>query len=232
MKKLVTLLLMLAVGSICMLNALLYETTVPEYNSGYLNVALTLTNDSTQPFDYTFPQSAWHATILDGTYLDGSGLAIMLPVHIEPGSTLTDYSEFYFYAPLAEGNHTIQSAMLYGSGENPYVPVGNIVTITINYSGNANEEIVTPTMLSAYPNPFRNSLELSFKAETSGNAALSIYNLKGQLIRNYNLEIKGGVENFTWDGNDDHGRTAPSGAYIFKLCTASSSKTIKAIKLQ
>jgi hypothetical protein len=56
--------------------------------------------------------------------------------------------------------------------------------------------------------------------------------MKGQAIRYFKLKLKAGENSLTRDGNDNEGRGAPACADIFKLSTASSSQTIKAIQLQ
>ena len=49
--------------------------------------------------------------------------------------------------------------------------------------------------------------------------SLSIYNIKGQLIKNYNNESDSFCEkiNIVWDGTDIKGNKIPSGVYFYKL---------------
>jgi|GEM_PF-3275599 len=351
MKKLTALTLIITIGSICLLNALLYETSVDYVSRRSIETTLTVTNNSNSAFDYTFPNTGWHGLILDGEVVEGGGLTILYYLHLEPWQTITDGLDHYTTIPIPVGNHTVQSAIYWDTNPAPgyqgaYVPVGNIVPITVhetyymidmdisvesissdsisfnfsmtNNSGRswgmnygwywlyltfngvqqtslgieaplhlvldegetytcrlvynpaspipygyhevrfyiqdyqsepyieypqpiyitfadpsaAIDEVVPELFLSAYPNPFADKVMLALKSETAGKAAVSIYNTRGQLVRYEEIGIHAGENTFTWDGNDSLMRTAPRGMYIFKISSASSSKTIKSLKLQ
>ena len=47
---------------------------------------------------------------------------------------------------------------------------------------------------------------------------ISIYNIAGQKIRTLlSQEVPDGTHSIVWNGENDHGSTAASGIYIFKL---------------
>ena len=71
----------------------------------------------------------------------------------------------------------------------------------------------------SYPNPFNYSTIISFSLKEKSHINLSIYNLKGQLIKTlFDEEIKP-IKDFTitWDGKDDNGKDVSPGIYLYQL---------------
>ena len=69
-----------------------------------------------------------------------------------------------------------------------------------------------------YPNPFNPSTSIRYQIKESGWVSLSIYNIRGQMIRNLiNQNLQAGDYNIEWDGRDENGLIVPSGTYIYSL---------------
>lgn len=95
-----------------------------------------------------------------------------------------------------------------------------------NYVGIDDDTEQTPanTVIFAYPNPFKNELNLEFKTISNANNLLEFYNIKGQLIESKTLQ---GTKT-TWIPHN-----LPSGVYIMKFIGGSKlieSKMITYIK--
>ena len=88
-----------------------------------------------------------------------------------------------------------------------------------NYVAAADELApITISSLRNYPNPFNPSTVIAFNSAAASNASLSIYNMKGQLVRNLHQgKISAGNNSFLWDGNDNNGRAAATGIYLYRL---------------
>jgi len=79
--------------------------------------------------------------------------------------------------------------------------------------------------ISNYPNPFRMSeasrgsaTTISFSLPETGEAAISIYNIKGQKIKELlNETLPAGEYSVVWNGRDDSGKTVASGVYFTRL---------------
>jgi len=72
--------------------------------------------------------------------------------------------------------------------------------------------------LAAYPNPFNPRTHLKFNLARAGDAAVRVYNLRGELVSQ--LEVDGaaaGPHSLEWNGTDRAGRSVPSGSYFAKL---------------
>jgi len=103
---------------------------------------------------------------------------------------------------------------------------------TEDYVVSAEEVVVTPLTLSNYPNPFNPSTTISYQLSSNdlGNASISIYNSKGQLVKTFNeLNESGSV---VWDGKDNNGNIVNSGVYLYKLDDKKTSQVRKMILIK
>ncbi len=73
-------------------------------------------------------------------------------------------------------------------------------------------------LMQNYPNPFNPETIIKYKIDTSEHIILNIYNLNGQLVRILEEAHKeAGFYTIIWNGEDNQGKTLPSGIYIYKL---------------
>lgn len=86
--------------------------------------------------------------------------------------------------------------------------------------------------IKVYPNPLRTWSRISIETNSKGNVQVSIYNLKGQLVKSNLHEMKSaGTHSMIWDGKDSSGNELASGVYIIKARSGSETKTHKVIML-
>jgi len=82
-----------------------------------------------------------------------------------------------------------------------------------------------------YPNPFNSATTLDFALIKNSEVTLSVYNLKGERVRNLTKgNYQKGNHSITWDGKDANGKHCPSGMYLFKL-KSGVSESVKRIVL-
>ncbi|HNQ42886.1 MAG TPA: FlgD immunoglobulin-like domain containing protein [Candidatus Cloacimonadota bacterium] len=102
-------------------------------------------------------------------------------------------------------------------------------TFTSNEDPTASPEIPA---LSAYPNPFSKELNLNLLQESKGSYDVSIYNLKGQLVRYCpHLETKTDSPDWCWDGKDERGKEVPNGIYLIRAQSAGVIQHTKCLKV-
>jgi len=107
---------------------------------------------------------------------------------------------------------------LYG---NPRI-YNDIVDIGCNeWNGTANQDdIVThsSSLVSIYPNPFRDITCISYSLAKETNVSLEVYNIKGQRVitLEHGIHARGDYK-LTWNGIDDQGKAVSSGMYILRL---------------
>src|SRR5574341_1237914 len=78
-----------------------------------------------------------------------------------------------------------------------------------------------------YPNPFNDSTTIRFALPVSSNVSLKIYNVAGQLVKEFSEEMTAGYKSITWDGTNMNGDVVASGVYFYKLQAADFAKTLK-----
>ena len=72
--------------------------------------------------------------------------------------------------------------------------------------------------LRTYPNPFNNSVRISFLSDNNNQKIIRIYDMMGVLVRSlYFKNIIKGENYIFWDGKNDLGKTSTSGIYFIKL---------------
>jgi len=85
-----------------------------------------------------------------------------------------------------------------------------------------------------YPNPFNPETTISFSTtEAELNTQITIYNLKGQKIKQLiNEVLPVGVHSVIWDGTDENNKKVSSGVYLYKMQTGKFEKTKKMILMK
>ena len=72
--------------------------------------------------------------------------------------------------------------------------------------------------LKTYPNPFNNSVRISFLSNNNKLKEIRIYDMMGVLVRSlYFRNIIKGDNYIFWDGKNDLGKTSTSGIYFINL---------------
>jgi len=90
----------------------------------------------------------------------------------------------------------------------------------INPTETQDNEIITNSSIlyQNHPNPFNPSTIIEFSIQNDSKVELSIFNIKGQKIKNLsNNEFVAGFHSIMWIGDDDFGEMVSSGIYYYKL---------------
>lgn len=100
----------------------------------------------------------------------------------------------------------------------------------------AQEPSVQPTRVQLkqnYPNPFNPTTSIRFFLEQANNVELTIYNLKGQKVRQlHRAKLSLGEHEVMWDGRSDSGKELPSGQYMYALKTGDNVMSKKMVLLR
>ena len=85
--------------------------------------------------------------------------------------------------------------------------------------------------LNNYPNPFNPETTIVFSIEQNQQyeqAKIEIYNIKGQRIRELEIRnLKLGINEVVWNGNDDSNKQISSGIYLYKLILNGKTKEVR-----
>jgi hypothetical protein len=109
----------------------------------------------------------------------------------------------------------------YGHGpQGDVVSIYNYVRLVRDVEATSQENETLPDKTGSileqnYPNPFNPNTTLAFSQINSGDAELEIFNIKGQLIRQFTLNPD--QTSLCWDGADESGEQVFSGLYFYQL---------------
>ena len=79
---------------------------------------------------------------------------------------------------------------------------------------------------SAAPNPFNPSTQIHFTLESAGEATVTVYNLRGAVVRRLvAASLPEGPHTVEWTGTDEHGQPIASGVYVVELVAQGSTQT-------
>lgn len=132
-------------------------------------------------------------------------------------------------------DHTTYSYYVKAVYQNPMGTSAPSNTVNITYTPN-DQDPLTPqiTKLNGnYPNPFNPSTTISFSLNKKSELNLSIYNLKGELVKNLiDSEMSAGKYNLVWDGLNERKKPVAAGVYFLKMNCSDYSSTKKMIILK
>ncbi len=84
-----------------------------------------------------------------------------------------------------------------------------------------------------YPNPFNPETKINYSLAETGNAELTIYNIKGQRVKTLvNDHVESGEHSIIWNGKDDKDSDVSSGVYFYRLKTAEGVQNRKMLLLK
>lgn len=79
-------------------------------------------------------------------------------------------------------------------------------------------DVQTNSKALAFPNPFSESITLSYEVKEDANVNISIYNMNGTLISTIvDVEMHSGSYEVKWNADDMSGSKVPNGTYIYKI---------------
>jgi hypothetical protein len=176
-------------------------------------------------FDVGFEVSS---TNTDGEleyYLDGISMgSVLIP---KTASSASWQDVFIDKQLIYAGEHRIKIKFIRGGF--------NLRRINIQVDEGRTEEMfpVRFELSQNYPNPFNRGTSIPIQINRSDNLRLDIIDVKGRVIRTYDLsdKLKGPVDLY-WDGYNSNGQPVPAGVYFCRLLTGSQAKTVKMVFLK
>jgi len=101
------------------------------------------------------------------------------------------------------------------------------------FVNNEDAEEAINNMPTIYPNPFNPETTISFSLKSLKNTRLSIYNIKGQLVKSFNpASMKLGINEIIWNSKDNHDHCVSSGIYFVRLKQGVKTSTAKMVLIK
>jgi hypothetical protein len=144
--------------------------------------------------------------------------------------------EYAYRVTVAPNGDYTDGTLADNSAETTIVIHEPVTSVPGDGGGPAGEEREAPergdwaaAIVGAYPNPFNPSIQLVVSQEIRGALAMSIYDVRGRLVRHVlnGVVLAAGRHEVTWDGRSDSGAALPSGVYFCRLEAGSHIQTIK-----
>jgi len=106
-----------------------------------------------------------------------------------------------------------------GTGNSTKEALLDSIMVFFGVTSSAVEELPTVNIqhpiLRAYPNPFRESIEINMQIPANSISTLEIFDISGRLVKNTMFSSNSSQNiTFTWDGRDNRGERVRSGVYI------------------
>lgn len=97
-------------------------------------------------------------------------------------------------------------------------PLENLLAGVEDYETERNLENKRFTLFQNFPNPFNMQTEIEYEIHQPGTTDVSIFNLNGELVRNFaEGEQAVGLKHVKWDGRDQSGNFVSSGIYFLRV---------------
>lgn len=125
-------------------------------------------------------------------------------------------------SPSLTSSETVVKSLLQGMGVLTDLEEISNTPVIGNYSLEQN-----------YPNPFNPTTTIRFTLPKTTNVKVSVFNVKGQLVKTLvNGQFDGGNNSVVWDAKDSRGNLVSSGTYFYQIETPDFKQTKKAVFLK
>ncbi|MDD3562998.1 MAG: FlgD immunoglobulin-like domain containing protein [Candidatus Cloacimonetes bacterium] len=109
--------------------------------------------------------------------------------------------------------------------------------VTLVYEdGNDQQTPVIPKVTElkkVFPNPFNPSATISYSLVDAAPVSIKIYNSRGQMVRSFEEGLQNaGSYNLIWNGEDNSGRSLPTGVYYIRMQAGQQSFNKKAVLMK
>jgi len=169
-----------------------------------------------------------------------------LRINDEPGNFEFADSVGYFEFRLPAGIYDLYAERVFYEDNIIYsitVEDGETTELDFNMTStlpnvSVGDETIAPVLAGIihlnYPNPFNPCTTIQFSTpEVTENSEISIYNIKGQRIRELKIEnVKCKINSVVWDGRDSSGKQVSSGVFLYKISTKNETATGKVLMLK
>jgi hypothetical protein len=180
---------------------------------------------------------------------DGSSVVMDAPVSVgaarfvfDGEATITNLTNMDMLADVVDGKTNVLVYNLekgsINAGINNIISVNgdvtlNSVEISDYYGNEVNVNILAKVVPTDYalhqnkPNPFNPATEIQLDLPESGNYSIDIYNVTGQLVKNFSGYSDAGIVKVKWEAND-----AASGIYFYKATANNFTDTKKMVLMK
>jgi hypothetical protein len=126
------------------------------------------------------------------------------------------------------------------AGDNVLVTIPGEVELTgaevATYDGAGMDALIrnlpTTFEVSNYPNPFNPKTKIALNLPVASDWTIKIYNVAGQLVKDYSGYNEAGKHPIEWDATDNRGNVVASGIYFYKVQAGEFTATKKMVLMK
>jgi len=106
--------------------------------------------------------------------------------------------------------------------------------VDVLMTGNVDQTIAPPDIrfISLYPNPFMDKTSLVYDLKEKQPIQISVYDVKGRLVKSERINSKAGSNQWNWNGKDADKKAIPAGLYLIRLTAGNAQSVQKVIVLR
>jgi len=137
------------------------------------------------------------------------------------------------FEPSATGEYSENLTINSNDPFNQIVLIGiTAIAASTDAPENNNNEF-TNELIGNFPNPFNPTTCIRFSLKERSDVLLNIFNLKGQLIKNYELAAAPeGINEIVWNGKDTADKNVSSGVFFYQIVTKNFQSVKKMVLLK
>jgi len=182
--------------------------------------------------DLSAYENAMSISRMDEDYL----MAVCRQNDNEYSFILADFTDESIRSYSYNLNNGYYEPLVYNSDKYLYLLSSNRVSILKLEQETSSDDHIMPSQMNqveVYPNPFTNECKIFMKQTNTKVSNVSIYNIKGQKIRDIsNGNLKNEHDQIIWDARDHSNQTVSSGIYFVKVETEQGLFVKKILKLK
>ncbi len=142
---------------------------------------------------------------------------------------LTTLVQWHLQDPVSDRErHRNDVVYSYQHNRNPFIDHPEwVLAIFQGYTSGVNDvPVASASIESIYPNPFNPNTNIAFSLPEAGAVRVEIFSVGGQLVRVLlNDHYEAGAHTLRWDGTDQAGQPAASGAYFCRVRSGAGADT-------
>lgn len=163
------------------------------------------------------------------------GTVSVIPTSVVAGDEFTHTYTYTIPSTYNIANMHIVAMVNYHGGQLVYQrPTLNAEEMSLAMAVGVEDGVTgNSALLSVYPNPATDRVQVGFTVAEMGNVRVDVYNTVGQRVATLAEGFtNSGTHSATWLGQDQSGRPAPRGVYFVRLTTESGESRVSKLVLQ
>ncbi|MBN2830537.1 MAG: T9SS type A sorting domain-containing protein, partial [Candidatus Cloacimonetes bacterium] len=182
---------------------------------------------------YTSPDFAQLEILISNSITDS--VDTFVPLGLSEPFAVPHVWTYYEYSLEEFCDQDIRIAFHCISDNSAMLSLDNVIFLseTTESDENIEENPFITALNSNYPNSFNPETKIDFSLDNTGRVTISVYNIKGQLVKTLiNSDLPSGKHSVIWSGDDMNKKQVSSGVYFYRMQSKGYLETRKMLLLK